>query len=148
MPNYLFQRVGSEETKEFTFSMKEVPSFGTVIKRDGIKWKRLMLNPQVACAGLKAIDPYSPQAFVNKTGQMKGTLGDLWDASKELSERRAQKEGGTDPLRKKYYADYKRRKRGTPHSQELAEGHKAAKEHLNKGLKELGVSIVQPGLLK
>jgi len=148
MPNYVFQKVGSEETKEFAFSMKDAPSFGKVIQREGAKWKRLMVNPQVACAGLKALDPYSPKDFVNKTGQMKGTLGDLWDASKELSERRAQREGGADPLRKKYFTDYKKRKRGTPHSQELAEGHKAAKEHLDKGLKALGVSIVKPGLLK
>jgi len=148
MPNYVFQKVGSEETKEFVFSMKDAPLFGSVIKRDGVKWKRLMVNPQVACSGLKAIDPYSSQAFVNKTAQMKGTVGDLWDLSKEQSERRAQREGGTDPVRKKYFADYKKRKRGTPHSQELAEGHKAAKEHLDKGLKALGVSIVNPGLLK
>ena len=141
MPNYVFQKVGTEETQEFFFSMKEVPSFGTVIQRDGFKWKRLMTRPQTVMTGLKALDPYSPQAFINKTGQMKGTLGDLFDASKELSERRAEKAHGKDPIRQKYYSDYRKRKRNVPHSAELAEGHKAAKEHLEKGLKKLGLEM-------
>lgn len=137
MPHYVFQKVGGEEVTEFYYHMNDAPKIGAVIEVEGVQWKRLTTKPQAAFAGLKAIDPYSAKEFINKTGNMKGTIGDLWDASKELSARRAEKEGGVDPVKAKYYADYKKRKRGTPHTQELADGHKAAKEHFQKGLKKI-----------
>jgi len=141
MPNYIFQRIGAEEVKDFFFSMKEAPPIGSVIFRDKIKWRRVASRPQTVFSGLKAIDPFSAKDFTNKTGQMKGTVGDLWDMSKEQSQRRAERNQGVDPIKQKYFEDYKKKKRGTPHSQELKDGHKAAKEHLEKGLKKLGLEM-------
>ena len=43
---------------------------------------------------------------------MKGTMGDMWDYSKELSDKRKEVMGGTDPLRKKAEKEYSKKRKG------------------------------------
>ena len=45
------------------------------------------------------------------------TIGQLWDESKVLSEKRA-KVGGKDPVKEKYFKNYKKRRRGIKHPQD------------------------------
>ncbi len=45
-----------------------------------------------------SIDAFSEADFVKKTGNMKGTLGDMENLSREMSEKRAAKNGGEDPV--------------------------------------------------
>ncbi len=113
---------------------------GTVVEMERGKWKRLFTLPEAAPNGLKPIDPHSSKQFVQKTGAMKGTIGDLWDTSAELSARRAEKNGGEDPVKSKFYAQYEKGRRGTPHSQKLAENQKKAQKKLEKALAGLGLS--------
>lgn len=87
------------------------------------------------------VDPFSAKQFIEKTSSKGDTIGALWDRSKEWSEMRAAKLGGEDPIEQKYFADYRKRKRGTPHTAELAKNQKKAKEHLDKGLAKLGLTI-------
>jgi len=140
MPNYTFKNLDTGEEKDFFYSMKEVPSSDTVIIADGVRWKRIFVAPQLNTTGMKPIDPFSQKAFREKTGSMKGNLGNLWDVSKELSEKRAEKLG-EDPLKKKYFDDYRKRKRGINHTAELAEGHKKAKKDFEDGVKKIGKKL-------
>lgn len=137
MPQYTFKNLDTGETQDFFYSMKEVPSSDTIVIANGQRWKRVFVCPQLNTAGMKPLDPFSEKAFREKTGAMKGTVGDLWDTAKEMSEKRAEKLG-EDPIRKKYFENYKKRKRGVPHTAELVEGQKKAKKEFDEGLKKIG----------
>jgi hypothetical protein len=82
-------------------------------------WERVYDCPQVNIGNGKVVDPFDSKAFVNKTGGMSGTYGDLLDYSSELSERRAQKAGGEDPLKRKYFDDYKKKTNGKKHIKDV-----------------------------
>jgi hypothetical protein len=138
MPNYAFQNTETEEVQEMFYHMTDAPAVGSIVELDGQSWKRLFTIPHSAPNGIKAIDPYSQKAFREKTGAMKGTVGDMWALSAEMSARRAEKDGG-DKVKQKFFNDYSARKHGVKHTEELKAGHKAAKEHLEKGLKKLGI---------
>ena len=43
---------------------------------------------------------------------MKGTMGEMWDYSKELSEKRKKISGGEDPIRKKAEKKYSDKRKG------------------------------------
>jgi len=76
------------------------------------------------------IDPYSSDSFVKATDK-KMTMGQMFDLSKEMSEKRAQKEG-IDPVKQKMYKDYEK-KNGVRHQDEIAtEKKKKAKEKMEK----------------
>ena len=45
---------------------------------------------------------------------MKGSVGDMLDYSKELSEKRAESNGGVDPVKQKYFKNYEK-KNGVKH---------------------------------
>lgn len=119
--------------------MKDAPSVGAIVEIEGDKWTRIFTIPQAAPNGLKPIDPRSSKQFVEKTGAMKGTVGDMLDLSKELSEKRAEKMG-TDPVKDKFYKDYSAKRRGVKHTAQLAEEQKKAQKKLEKALAGLGLS--------
>ena len=56
------------------------------------------------------IDPHNLKALTKKTGDMRGTVGDLWDFSREMSEKR----GGddSDPIKKKFLKQYAKERGG------------------------------------
>lgn len=73
---------------------------------EGVEWKRVWCNPRVNTVGQK-IDPFDSKGFVEKTGKMKGTIGDMMDYSAELSEKRAEKTG-VDPVKRKFFDNYQK----------------------------------------
>jgi hypothetical protein len=77
-------------------------------------WERIYDLPQVNIGNAKA-DPFNKQSFIDKTGNMKGSYGDMLDYSTELSEKRAAKVGGEDPLKRKYFDEYKKKTGGKKH---------------------------------
>jgi hypothetical protein len=52
---------------------------------------------------------------------MKGTVGDLLDYSAELSERRAEANGGVDPIKKKALENYSKKTGGKKHTSQLGQ---------------------------
>jgi len=78
-------------------------------------WERVYNVPQVNIGNASVVDPFDNKSFVNKTGNMKGKYGDLLDYSSELSERRAALAGGEDPLKRKYFDEYKKKTNGKKH---------------------------------
>lgn len=82
---------------------------------EGVKWERIFTSPNAVIDSVFNIDPRSPQEFVNITGKKKGNVGDLFQLSAELSEKRAQKDG-KDVLKEKSFDKYeKERAPGTVH---------------------------------
>ena len=59
--------------------------------------------------------------IINKTGKMTGTMGDVQDFSREMSEKRASMNGGVDPVKQQYYKNYSKERKGAKHPQELKE---------------------------
>ena len=57
-------------------------------------------------------DPFSAQQFTEKTKDMKGSMGDMWDYSAELSQKRKLALGGVDPIRKKAEQKYSEKRKG------------------------------------
>ena len=110
MPIYLYHNDTSGETKEVFQRMNDVHEY----EEDGIKWRRLFTCPMASID--TKIDPDSPKQFLDKTGNKKGTMGDLMDLSAELSSKRER--GGEDPVKRKFFDDYKTKNKGQRHLQD------------------------------
>lgn len=82
-------------------------------------WERVYDLPQVNIGNAKVVDPFDNKAFVDKTGKMSGKYGDLLDYSAELSDKRAALAGGEDPLKRKYFDDYKKKTNGKKHLKDI-----------------------------
>ena len=107
MPLYLFKNPKTSKTVEILQSMKEEHVF---IDDDGLEWERVWLSPNTAID--TEIDPFSETDFVDKTKSKNSTVGDLWDQSRELGEKRAKIHGGEDPVNKKYDKNYSKKRKG------------------------------------
>jgi hypothetical protein len=96
MPVYLFQNPETLETKEVILTVGEEKIFVL----NGVKWDRIFTVPTASID--TKIDPMSQKQFVDKTRGKKGKLGDLFEQSRDLSEKRS-KSIGIDPLKSDYY---------------------------------------------
>ena len=97
MPEYLYQNPETGEVLSIIQGMNDEHKF---VDDQGLEWKRIFLNPTMS-VDTQEVDPFSEKQFVEKTANMKGTYGDMIDYSKELSQRREEKLGKEDPLRRK-----------------------------------------------
>jgi len=100
MPYYLFSHPQTEEICEIFFHMNDEKIY---IDKNGIKWNREFSVPQASID--TNIDPYSSSAFVEKTRKA-GTVGELFDLSKEMSEKRGGKKN--DPMKKTHEKQWKK----------------------------------------
>ena len=103
MPIYIYKHPEEELYEEVVQGMNDPHVFS----KDGVEWQRVFLSPNASISSND--DPFNSNNFVEKTANMKGTLGDMMDYSAELSEKRAEKRGGEDPLKKKMFSDYEKR---------------------------------------
>jgi len=79
MPIYLFKNPKTGKIVSVFQQMNEEH----VYSEDGIKYERVFTVPN---AQIDAdIDVDSSEKFIEKTRKMKGTLGEIWDYSQELS---------------------------------------------------------------
>lgn len=93
MPTYLFQHPKTKKVKEVILRMTEPHIF---TDEHGVKWGRIWTVPRAIVDG--KIDAFSSRDFIEKVGKKKGTMGDLFDQSRELSEKR-EKVMGRDPVK-------------------------------------------------
>lgn len=126
MPIYLFQHPETNQVKEVVLGMNEPK----VYQHDGVNWVRIFTIPNAAID--TQVDPHSAKDFVKATNK-KGTLGDLFDRSAELSEKRKEKIGH-DPLKEKYYENYSKTRKGKKHPDVI-------KREKTASLKKLGISL-------
>lgn len=106
MPIYLFKNPKTGKIVSVFQQMNEEH----VHSEDGIKYERVFTVPNAQIDS--DIDIDSSEKFIEKTGKMKGTLGEIWDYSQELSNKRAEKNGGIDPVRQKAEEKYSKKRRG------------------------------------
>lgn len=90
MPYYIFKHPNKELYTEIKQQINEEHIY---VDENGIKWDRIFTSPKISIDS--KIDPYSSKAFIQKTNK-NGTLGELYDLSKEMSEKRGGKKN--DPM--------------------------------------------------
>lgn len=112
MPQYTYLNEETGETVDVIQTMREEHRY---FGEDGKEWKRVFYSPNASVNSLSNTNPFDTRSHVEKTGQMKGSLGDLFNISKEMSERRQDKIGGEDPVKRKFFNDYKEKNNGAKH---------------------------------
>jgi len=109
MPIYLYQNPKSGEIKEIIQSVHDTHEY----IENGIKWNRIFTAPEVNTNEKLNINS-NQKDFARVTANQKGSVGDLWDRSQELSEKR-KKVYGQDPVKKKYFEDWSKKRKGKIH---------------------------------
>ena len=109
MPIYLYQHPENERVIEIVQGMNEEHTY---TDEEGVKWNRVFTSPNAAID--LDVDPFSTTQFLDKTANA-GTMGELWDRSSELSQKRADQCGGVDPHKKDYFKDYSKKRGGSKH---------------------------------
>ena len=110
MPIYLFQHPKTNEVREIVQRMSEEHIF----VEKGVKWERILCVPNMSMD--TQFSPNSREEFIKKTRGKKMSLGDMWDLSGELSEKRAGA-SGVDEIKVKAETAYKNKtKKDHPHS--------------------------------
>jgi hypothetical protein len=114
MPIYIYKHPEREEYTEVLQTMAEDHVY---FDSEGLEWKRVFTIPNMAVDS--QIDPHSQKEFIDKTSNKKGSLGDMMDYSKELSQARSEKNGGIDPVKEKYYDEYAAKRKGAKHIDQM-----------------------------
>lgn len=115
MPTYSYRSPKTGKTKDVIQTMSEEHSYS----ENGERWERVWTVPQAAVDA--NIDPFSQNAFVDKIGAQKGSMGDIYDRSSEMSAKRAEKRGGVDKVKEDYYAAYASKRKGKCHPGQIKE---------------------------
>ena len=115
MPIYVYKHPDKEEYREVLQGMNDKH----IYSEDGVKWKRVFLSPNASIDN--SVDPFSSQQFIDATYNKKGTVGDMMDLSQELSHKRAEKRGGEDPVKEKFYNNYAKERGGAEHPNRIKE---------------------------
>ena len=105
MPEYIYENPETGEQVTVLQSVHEEH----IYEIDGVVYDRVYTLPNTSID--TKIDPDSASDFREK---VKGTIGDLWDQSKELSEKR-EAWHGQDPVKKKFFEDYSKTRKGAKH---------------------------------
>jgi hypothetical protein len=108
---YNFIHKITEETKEIEMPMSGYKPYKGEDGQDE-NWQRVYDTPQVNIGNYvaKRVDPWNNNQFVERTGKMKGTYGDMQDYSAQMSERRAKESAtGEDPVKRKHFNRYEKK---------------------------------------
>ena len=112
MPQYCFEHPTTGEVKQIFIPISAAER---TYSEDGVVWNRVWTVPQASFDSVYDCD--SPKDFAAKTANKRGSLGDLWSKSAELSEKRAKRDG-IDPIRQKHLQNY-HKKTGKKHPDEI-----------------------------
>lgn len=129
MPTYTFIDDDSGEVFDVVQSMNEKHE----LTINGKQMRRVFHIPQASID--TKVSPSNEGAFLEKTSKMRGTIGDMQDFSKELSEKRG---GEHDPVRQSYYKDYAKKRKGKDHPDVMK---KKRQERLKKLESKMGVKV-------
>lgn len=89
MPIYIYKNDTTGEVKEVFQGMKDEH----IYEEDGIKWSRVFVNPNALVDTFNSLDPFDKNAFIKRTAKVGMNVGEMWDESKKLSEKRAKSVG-------------------------------------------------------
>lgn len=130
MPFYAFSNKDTGEIRDIFFHMNDDKVYNGEDGTEVGVWVREFLSPNASID--THADIYSPKDFAKVTNK-KGTIGDMWDRSAEMSAKRTEKEG-IDPFKQKYFDNYKKTHKGQEHYLEKREKGKEV-------LKKVGISV-------
>lgn len=105
MPIYQFKHPYKDEVVELVQSMNESHVY---VDEHGVEWERVWTIPNAA---IDSQNDGTEEGFMKHTQNKKGTVGDLWNASKEASEKRIQKYGH-DKVKEKNDKEYSKKRKG------------------------------------
>jgi hypothetical protein len=108
-PIYTYKHPDKDEYVEVIQAMKDDHVY---VDDDGIKWEREYTPPNAQIKD--TIDPFNKNQFLQKTADSKGTMGDMFDLSRELSEKRKERLG-KDPAQEKWFDNYAKHRKGKRH---------------------------------
>lgn len=112
MPLYLFKNPRTGSVVQIFQFMEEEHKYS----ENGIEYERVFTVPNASVDS--QINPDSATQFIEKTGKMKGTMGEIWDYSKELSDKRA-KIHGEDPVKRKAEKAYSKKRKGMKYKEKI-----------------------------
>jgi hypothetical protein len=116
MPVYTYKKNSTDEYRDIFQSMKDKHEyFGE--NGDEDDWIRVFYSPNASID--TSIDPFSSKEFNDRTASKKGTVGDMLDYSKEMSQKRADLAGGKDPIKEKYFENYSKERNGAKHLEQM-----------------------------
>jgi len=104
MPTYSYIDDDTGEIYEIVQKMTDIHEYF----HNGKKLRRIYFSPNAAID----TNVNSERGFIEKTRKMKGTIGDIQDFSRDLSEKRG---GDNDPVKQKYYKEYSQKRSGAKH---------------------------------
>ena len=105
MPTYIYQNPKTGEIIEICQSINDEHKY---IDAKKLEWNRVFTPLQINADLLNPLS--SEKEFVQYTKNRKGTIGDLWDKSRELSEKR-QKAYGKDPVKESFMKKWSSKRR-------------------------------------
>lgn len=111
---YIYFHDKKNETVEVFQKMTDIHVYSGVSGNEE-GWRRVYTVPQAIVDS--DFDPNNKEEFMRR-GAKYGKLGDLMDKSRELSEKRASKEG-FDPVKRQFFDQYARERKGKRHPQDL-----------------------------
>jgi hypothetical protein len=110
MPIYIFENPETGETVEV---LQKISEKHTHHDENGLEWRRVFSAPNIA-RDSKPIDAFSKKDFFNATADKNMTMGDMWDVSAELSEKRKRRTG-KDKVKEKFFKSYEKQRHGVKH---------------------------------
>lgn len=106
MPVYLFHCNSCSKDFEAVFSMNEEKK-ASCPECKSKNCNRTFTVPRASVD--TKINAFDIKAMTEKSGKMRGNIGNLWDMAAEASEKRG---GDNDPIRKKALESYAKRRKG------------------------------------
>lgn len=131
MPLYLYENKETGEVLEVLQGMNDTHEYQGKDGSEKGLWRRVYVNPTLSFD--TKVDAFDSKSFVNSTVNKNDTYGDLQNRAAEASEIRASKNGGKDPVKEKYYADYNKKTNGKLHPEQQKEKFKKAVDKASKG---------------
>lgn len=107
---YTYQHPKTKKTIDIVQSMNDTHEF---YDANGVRWNRVFTKPNATIDA--QINPFSARDFAKKTE--KYTVGECWDLSAEMSEKRKKIEG-KDKVKEKTISDYRKKCKGKRHPHE------------------------------
>lgn len=137
MPIYIFRHAKTGKYREIFLSVNDQKVFNGDSGDEIGLWEREFINPYISTSSsLSRADPNDPAAFSRAVEGKKGTVGEMIEASAEMSARRAERNGGIDPVKKKAQEEYKEKVGKDSMSAKMDKG--------IENLKKMGVEYAPP----
>tara|TARA_R100001015_G_C4540353_1_gene104528 strand:+ start:222 stop:587 length:366 start_codon:yes stop_codon:yes gene_type:complete len=119
MPIYQFIHPETKEVIDVVQRMKQDHVF---IDEHGVEWQRVWSVPQASID--TQVDHNDKNAWMRKMENKRLTVGDMEAQGEQLSQKRAKENGGVDPLRRKYFDDWSKKRKGKKHPRDPKGGGK------------------------